>query len=125
MTKYQLYKLLRQNENLKERRHPMFEKNRFMKFLAWFMFAYYAAIMLLMGVLLPMGMRGQHTAAYHLLDGGFFYILVIDFWCRFILQETPAQQARDYTLLPIRRNFLMHTKLFCCCLHVERQCGGA
>lgn len=111
MTKYQLYKLLRYNQQLKDKRHPMFDRNRFMKFLAWFMFAYYAALMLLMGVMMPLGMRGQHTAAYHILDSGFFYILITDFWCRFALQETPAQQARDYSLLPIRRSFLMHTYL--------------
>ena len=49
MNKYQLYKLLRKNENLKERRHPMFDKNRFMKFLLIFMWLYYAAILIFLG----------------------------------------------------------------------------
>ena len=52
MTKYQLYRLIENTESLKDKRHPMFERNRFMKFLAWFMFAYYAAILLFLGVVL-------------------------------------------------------------------------
>jgi len=113
MNKYQLYKLLRKNENLKDRRHPMFEKNRFMKFLLIFYWLYNAAILLFIGVVMAVGMKGAYNgvAAYHVLDGWFPIVLMIDFWVRFILQETPANQAKPYTLLPIRRSFLMHVYL--------------
>ena len=111
MNKYKLYRLIEQTEALKDLRHPMFEKNRFMKFLVWFMIAYYAALMILMGVSLGFGLKGDYSAAYHRLDGGFFYLLIIDFWMRFIMQETPAQKAQAYALLPIRRSFLMKTYL--------------
>jgi len=113
MNKYQLYKLLRNNESLKERRHPMFDKNRFMKFLLIFMWLYYAAILLFMGVTMAIGMKGAYNgvAAYHVLDGWFPIVLIIDFWVRFIMQDTPVNQAKPYTLLPIRRSFLMHVYL--------------
>lgn len=113
MTNWQLYKLIRKNSELKDLRHPMFEKNRFMKFLAWFMIIYYAAILLLMGVMLPMGMRDTYkgVAAFHILDGGLLYLVITDFWLRFVLQETPAQQAKPYSLLPVRRSFLMNVYL--------------
>lgn len=111
MNKYQLYRLLEKTEALKDERHPMFERNRFMKFLAWFMIAYYAALLLIMGVSLGFGLKGDYSAAYHRLDGGFFYLLIIDFWMRFIMQETPAQKAQSYALLPIRRSFLMKSYL--------------
>lgn len=107
MTKYQLYKLVEKTETLKDERHPMFERNKFMKFLAWFMVAYYAAILLFLGVVLGFALKGDYSAAYHRLDGGFFYLLIIDFWTRFALQETPAQKTHCYALLPIRRSFLM------------------
>ncbi len=107
MTKYQLYRLIERTEELKDKRHPMFERNKFMKFLAWFMIAYYAAILLLLGVVLGFGLKGDYSAAYHRLDSGFIYLLSIDFWMRFIMQETPAQKAHAYALLPIRRSFLM------------------
>lgn len=113
MTKLQLYRLLKRNGGLKDSRHPMFEKNRFMKFLMYFMVAYYAALLILMGVTLPLGMRGTYpgVAAFHVLDGWAWVILVIDFWLRFVMQETPAQQVRQYALMPIRRSFLMNIYL--------------
>lgn len=114
MTRYQLYKLIRRNDSLKDERHPMLEKNRFMKMLAIFMFLYYAAILVLMGVMLPMGFRGMYNgvSAFHVMDGLVLYLLMTDFWMRFMLQETPAQRGRPYALLPIRRSFLMHVYLF-------------
>lgn len=113
MNKYQLYKLLRKNENLKERRHPMFDKNRFMKFLLIFMWLYYAAILIFLGVTMAIGMKGAYNgvAAHHVLDGWFPIVLIIDFWVRFIMQDTPVNQAKPYTLLPIRRSFLMNVYL--------------
>ena len=113
MTNWQLYKLIRKNDELKDLRHPMFEKNRFMKFLAWFMIIYYAAIMIFMGVTLPMAMRGAYNgvAAFHVLDGWLLLLVFTDFWLRFTFQETPSQQAKPYALLPIRRSFLMNVYL--------------
>lgn len=113
MNKWKLYKLLRQQSDLKDKRHPMFEKNRFMKGLVVFMFLYYAAILLFLGCIMPIGMSHAYNgvAAYHVLDGYFPYLLIIDFWVRFVLQETPAQQGKSYALLPIRQSFLMHVYL--------------
>ena len=84
MNKYQLYKLLRKHEDLKVKRHPMFDKNRFMKFLLIFMWLYYAAILIFMGVTMAIGMKGAYNgvAAFHVLDGWFPIVLIIDFWIR-------------------------------------------
>ena len=113
MNKYRLYRLINQNADLKEKRHPMLDKNRFMKFLMIFMWLYYAAILLFMGVMMAMGMKHSYNgvAAFHVFDGGLLYVLMIDFWMRFGLQETPAQNAQPYALLPIRRSFLMNVYL--------------
>lgn len=113
MTHWQLYKLISRNAELKDTRHPMFEKNRFMKYLLYFMVAYYASLMILMGVTMPLGMRGTYpgVAAFHVLDGWAWVILVCDFWLRFAMQETPAQQVKQYSLLPVKRGFLMHLYL--------------
>ncbi len=114
MNYLQLYRLIRYNASLKDERHPMFEKNRFMKFLILFMWLYYAAILILFGVTLPLGMKDTYNgvAAFHVLDGFVPYLLIVDFWLRFILQETPVQQVHPYSLLPIRRSFLMNVYLF-------------
>ena len=113
MSKYQLYKLLIKNERLRERRHPMFEKNRFVKFIFILTLLYYAAVLVFIGVTLAISLKGSYNgvAAYHVLDGWLPAILMLDFWLRFILQETPANQAKQYTLMPIRRSFLMRMYL--------------
>lgn len=105
-----LGKLLRQHERLKDKRNPMFERNRFTKFLAYFMVAYYAACMIFLGVVLPLPMSEVYhgVAGFHVLDAWFFILLIADFWMRFIVQETPANQTRPYSLLPISRRYLMH-----------------
>lgn len=113
MNKFQLYRLLVAQQELKDKRHPMFEKNRFMKILMWFMVLYYAAILLFMGSFLPIGLSGIYpgVAAFHVFDGFLVWVLIADFWVRFILQETPAHQVRPYSLLPVRRSFLMNMHL--------------
>lgn len=113
MNKLQLYRQIKQLASLKEERHPMLEKNRFMKFLMVFMWLYYAAILLFMGVVMAIGMKHSYNgvAAFHVLDGYVPVLLVIDFWIRFIIQETAAQQMQPFALLPIRRSFLMHIYL--------------
>lgn len=113
MNSYKLYRLIRHNANLQDERHPMIDKNRFMKFLLAFFWLYYAAILLFMGVVMGIGMKNSYNgvAAFHVFDGGMLYLIIIDFWLRFGLQETPAQRAQPYALLPVRRSFLMHTYL--------------
>lgn len=109
LSKRKLHALLRQHEKLKDKRHPMFERNRFVKFLMYFMVAYYAGCMILMGVTLPIPMSQAYhgVAGFHVLDGWAFILPIIDFWVRFVVQDTPANQTRPYSLLPISRQFLL------------------
>lgn len=113
MTKRELHRLLCKHESLQDSRNPMFERNRFVKWLFALMVLYYAAIMILMGVVLPLPMSEVYAGvpAFHVLDGWFWMLLVADFWLRFIIQDTPANKARTYSLLPISRKFLMRRYL--------------
>ena len=106
-------KLLKEHERLKDKRHPMFERNRFMKFLAYFMLIYYAGCMLLIGFTLPRPMSEAYhgVPGFDVLGGYFFIILIIDFWIRFVAQETPANVIRPYSLLPISKNYLLRRHL--------------
>ncbi|MBQ0062274.1 MAG: DUF5687 family protein [Bacteroidaceae bacterium] len=114
LTNFQLYKLLRQNDKLKNKRHPMFEKNKFAKFMGYFMIVYFAGILMLLGATLPLAFEStmRSMAAFHVLDSGFFYLLIVDFWTRFMFQETPAQQIKPYITLPIHKNFITNMYLF-------------
>ncbi len=108
MPKSHLYHLLSRNERLKTRRHPVFEKNRLARIVLYFLYAYYAAMLLLLGVTLPLALKGGHVAAFRMVDAYMPFLLMLDFWCRFIFQETPAMQVKVYTLLPVRRSSLLH-----------------
>lgn len=107
---FKTYKELKRLDKLQDKRHPMFEKNRFTKFLIYFMFLYYAGLLIFLGVVLAKGLDGS-MASFHLFDQGFFYLLLVDFWCRFALQQTPAQQIKPLTILPLSRKRLMDVYL--------------
>ncbi len=86
----------------------MFEKNRFARIFLYIFFGYYAAMLLLLGVTLPLALKGGHVASFRLVDAYFPFLLMLDFWCRFIFQETPAMQVKVYSLLPLSRSSLLH-----------------
>lgn len=107
------YTLLSRLDTLRLRRHPMYYRNRFVKVLMYFLVIYYAALLLFLGVVLPGALRDEATctAAFHSLDAWAFVLLIIDFYCRFMLQDTPAHQAKPFALLPVKRRTLMHIYL--------------
>ena len=71
MNSYKLYKLICKNADLQEKRHPLIDKNRFMKFFLVFYWLYFAAILLFMGVVMAMGMKHSYNgvAAFHIRSG--------------------------------------------------------
>lgn len=113
MTSFQTYRQIRYLASLKEQRHPMLGNNRFLKLLMAFMWLYYAALLVFLGITMAVGMRHDHSqvAAFHVFDGYLPVLLIVDFWLRFILQETAARQMQPFALLPVRRSFLMHIYL--------------
>ncbi len=108
MLRSHLYHLLSINERLKTRRHPLFERNRYARIVLYIIFAYYAAMLLLLGVTLPLALKGGHVASFRMVDAYMPFLLMLDFWCRFVFQETPAMQVKVYTLLPVSRSSLLH-----------------
>ena len=107
-----LYATIRQNERLAERRSPMFEKNRFAKFLLAFNVAFWAAYLIFIGVMLYLALSEEapHMEPYHLLNSGLPIILLLDFLVRFLMQ-VPAQEVKPYLLLPVPRNKVVNLYL--------------
>ena len=73
-----LYKIIRKNQKLGEKRNPAFDTNRFAKFLMYFMAVYWAAILLFMGVMLPLMFEETvpNMEPYHIMNQGFIYVLL-------------------------------------------------
>ena len=102
-----LYKLITRNKRLSDKRHPMFEKNRIMKIITYIMIAFWAGYLIFFGVVFANTFKGESKEACDFLNQGFIIFLIIDFFMRFGMQETPAQEVKPYKLLPIPTNMLM------------------
>ena len=108
-----LYKIIRKNQKLGEKRNPAFDTNRFAKFLMYFMAVYWAAILLFMGVMLPLMFEETvpNMEPYHIMNQGFIYVLLADFLLRFIGQPAIAQELKPYLLMPVKKNRVIDTFL--------------
>lgn len=104
---------LRIHQKLAAKRHPMFEKNRFGKFLMYFMAIFWAGYLILFGTIFPSVFRElfPYIEPYYILSKGFPILFFIDFALRFIFQKPPTQEIKPYLLLPVKK-----TKLLDCLL---------
>ena len=104
-----LYKIIKQNQKLAEKRNPAFETNRFAKFLMYFMIVYWAALFLFMGVMLPFMLEDivPNMEPYHIMNQGFIYVMLADFLMRFIGQPSVSQEIKPYLLMPVKRKKLI------------------
>ena len=108
-----LYKIIKQNQKLAEKRNPAFDTNRFAKFLMYFMIVYWAALFLFFGVTLPFMLEDivPNMEPYHIMNQGILYVMVADFLIRFMAQPSVSQEIKPYLLMPIKRKKLISTLL--------------
>lgn len=104
-----LYKIIKQNQKLAEKRNPAFDTNRFAKFLMYFMIIYWAALFLFFGVMLPFMFEElvPNMEPYHIMNQGFIYVMLADFLMRFICQPSVSQEIKPYLLMPVKRKKLI------------------
>ena len=104
-----LYKIIKQNQKLAEKRNPAFETNRFAKFLMYFMIIYWAALFLFLGVTLPFMLEDivPNMEPYHIMNQGILYIMIADFLMRFMGQPSVSQEIKPYLLMPVKRKKLI------------------
>ena len=108
-----LYKIIKRNQKLGAKRNPAFDTNRFAKFLMYFMAVYWAAILLFLGVMLPLMFEGivPNMEPYHIMNQGILYVMLVDFLIRFMGQPAVAQELKPYLLMPVKKNRLIDTFL--------------
>ena len=102
-----LFLELRKHGKLAAKRNPMYEKNKFGKFWMYFMAIFWAGYLMFFGTTFAFAFDGGATEAYHVLNSGLIFVVVLDFMIRFPFQKTPTQEVKPYLLLPIRRNRLI------------------
>lgn len=102
-----LFLELYKHGRLAEKRHPMYEKSRFGKFWMYLMGVFWAGYLIFFGTMLAFAFDGGAKEAYHVLNSGLIFILIIDFFIRLPFLKTPTQEVKPYLLLPIKRNRLI------------------
>ena len=104
-----LYKIIKQNQKLAEKRNPAFDTNRFAKFLMYFMVVYWAALFLFFGVMLPVMFEElvPNMEPYHIMNQGILYVMLADFLMRFMAQPSVSQEIKPYLLMPVKRKKLI------------------
>lgn len=112
-----LYKLISHNQRLQSRRHPMFEKNMAMKVFGYIFIAFWAAYLVVLGVTSYGLFKDSALESFDWIDGGMIWFLILDFFVRFAMQETPAQNIKQYKLQNIPTGFLLNTFLLRMGLH--------
>lgn len=111
MNKINLFRIIRRNQKIAEKRHPMFERNKAVKIITNIIAIFWAIYLCILGVLLAYGLKETNREAYDWVNGLFILFLMTDFFLRFIVQDTPAQEIKPYKLLPIPIKFLINTFL--------------
>ena len=98
---YRIFKLLRRNISLSEKRHPMFEQNRVSKIFLYIGLAFICLYLLVLGTTLGwVARQGDEAIIFPIM---MIFLLPLDFLMRFGIQQTPAMLLKPYVLLPIRR----------------------
>lgn len=105
MSLFKLYQLVKANQKLADKRHPMLEKNKAMKVFTGIFVAFWVCYLLIFAFIF--GSFCRNTPTYNPINGGILIFLILDFFTRFMMQETPAQEIKPYKLLPIKQNSLI------------------
>ena len=101
MNKFQLYRLLRKNTKLSEKRHPMFEANQYGKFFGYIMVGFLAIEFIAIGTFLGWVAAKEDIPEMLLFVVPFF--MIFDFIGRFATQQTPLMLVKPYLLTPISK----------------------
>ena len=112
-----LFSELRRHGKLADKRHPMYDKNKFGRVFMYAMGVFWAGYLVFFGSMFAVAFDGESREPYHLINGALIIFLALDFLMRFPFQKTPTQEIKPYLLLPIRRTRLIDCLLLRSGLH--------
>lgn len=95
-----LFFALRKHQKIANRRHPLFEQNQVAKVFVYIGLGFTALYLMAIGTMLGWGTRGgDFTLLFTVMP----FLLTIDFFMRFGMQQTPAMLVKPYVLLPLKK----------------------
>ena len=101
MNKLQLFFLLRKNTKLSEKRNPMFEANQYGKLFGYIGIAIVAIEFIAIGTF--MGWIAAKDDEAQILFFVLPFLMIVDFFMRFMTQQTPLMLVKPYLLTPISK----------------------
>ena len=104
------YKYITVNERLANKRHPLFEQNKFLKIFIYIFAGFWAVYLMFFGFAIGQ-IQNLNYEIFDVLDGYMVLFLAGDFLIRLTMQDIPAQRAKPYKLLPIKQKFVIDSFL--------------
>ena len=101
MNKLRLFFLLRKNTKLSEKRNPMFEANQYGKLFGYIGIAIVAIEFIAIGTF--MGWIAAKDDEAQILFFVLPFLMIVDFFMRFMTQQTPLMLVKPYLLTPISK----------------------
>lgn len=98
---FHLFLLLRRNTKLNEKRNVMFEANQYGKLFGYIAIAFVMIYLIALGTF--MGWAAADSQSEEIIFFLLPFLLMLDFFMRFISQQTPLMLVKPYLLLPISR----------------------
>ena len=102
-----LFLELRRHGKLADKRHPMYDKNKFGRVFMFAMAVFWAGYLVFFGSMFAFAFEGESREPYQLINGALIIFLALDFLMRFPFQKTPTQEVKPYLLLPVPRKRLI------------------
>ena len=104
MTLLQLYLTLRRNKKLSERRSLIWEQNKVAFVFSMLGVGFMAIYLITIGTIMGWGARGGDYATIFVFMP---FLLLLDFFMRFGMQQTPSMMVKPYLLLPVRKRWII------------------
>ncbi|MBQ9677909.1 MAG: hypothetical protein IJV44_07210 [Prevotella sp.] len=101
MNKIQLFRLLRKHKKLSDERNVMFEANQYGKFFAYLGLGFFVLYFVAIGTFLGWvaATEDEQQIIFFVLP----FLLILDFFGRFMAQQTPVMLVKPYLLIPISK----------------------
>ena len=110
---WQLLRLLRKHSKLSEQRNVALAQNRMAKVFGYIAMVFTVMYLMFLSVMLALiANSSTHYTASELMFGMMPFILAVDFFFRFAIQQTPSQLIKPYVMLPIGKNTCIDCFLF-------------
>ena len=113
LSRWEIIKTLRRHQKLSEKRHVALSQNKIAKVFGYVFFSFMVLYLMFFSVMFSLiaNSSSRYTAS-ELLSGMLPFILVVDFYSRFLLQQTPSQLIKPYVLLPLGKYACIDSFLF-------------